>query len=189
MSTVAVFGGSFSPVHTGHLAVAEGLVRSGLADEVWLTPCRKNPLKTGPCLMSDEERVNLLGEAISFMENTRKDLKGKLKISEIELGMEIPSYTIKTLERLSEEYPSHTFRLAVGADSYLDFEKWRDWERIEKRFAPVVYPRPGYEIGNLREGWTRLENVEEIDISSTELREKMSKGSDTSEYMPWLWKN
>lgn len=183
MTTVAVFGGSFSPVHSGHINVASQILKLGLADEVWLMPCRLNPLKDKKELMGDEERLGLLRMAEDYCRE--KGVKG-LRVSEVELSMPEPSYTCHTLRRLREENPDKEFRLVCGADSYLDFEKWKDYKWIEENFSPIVYPRPGYETGPLRPGWTRLENVKEIEVSSTRIRDRIASGDVPFDMMPWL---
>lgn len=179
--TIAVYGGSFSPVHAGHMEVARGVLNRGLADEVWLMPCRLNPLKDGGGLMPDAERLKMLRLAADY-----SGLGDVLKVSSLELGMPSPSFTIDTMEALGHLEPDARLRLVVGADSYLDFKAWKDWETLERLYAPIVYPRPGYKITDLRSGWTLLEGVREIDISSTSLRRMMREGEDTSEFMPWL---
>ena len=184
MSRVAVFGGSFSPVHSGHIAVAQGVLTRGLADEVWMTPCRLNPLKDGSALLPDSTRIYLLEKAVDWVNSRLAD--SPVKICDVELGMPSPSYTADTLRLLALKYPEHNFRLLTGADSYLDFERWKDWEWIESNFSPVVYPRPGSKMERLRPSWTLLDNVEETDISSTVLREKLNAGEDVKEWMPWI---
>lgn len=184
MKTVAVFGGSFSPVHKGHMEVATGILHEGIADEVWLMPCRKNPLKEGTVQMQDAERLDLLKRAIDFFSPSAGE--GKLRIEPLELGMELPSYTYRTMQRLTEIYPDVRFRLVVGADSYLEFKKWKEWEWLEENFSPVVYPRPGYPVGNVGNRWTLLDGVKIFDISSTFIRERLRKGEDVSEFMPWM---
>lgn len=183
MAEIALFGGSFSPVHIGHMEVARGILDRSLADEVWMMPCKKNPLKDSS-LLDDDTRVNLLRKAVDHIRKTNKEYK--IEISDIEYQMPSPSYTVDTLARLQELYPEHKFRLAVGADSYLDFHKWKNWEWIESNFHPIVYPRPGYPIAELRKGWTLLDSVKTVDISSTEVRNLLAERRDCMEWMPWL---
>ena len=181
---VAVFGGSFSPVHIGHARLASAVIRKGLADEVWLMPCRRNPLKANAPQFDEEKRLGLLHKAARYC-NTLFG-KERIKVSELELTMPEPSFTADTMRRLMAENPDVEFRLLVGADSCLDFSRWREWEWLERNFAPIVYPRPGYALEGARQGWTLLEDVEQTDVSSTLLREMMAKGEDPREFMPWV---
>lgn len=174
-------------MHRGHLAVARGILGAKLADEVWLMPCRRNPLKDGSTTMADDERLHMLRKAADYYNSRETD--GRLKITDIELAMPEPSYTCDTLRRLCRENPDTEFRIAVGADSYMEFGKWKEWEWIEGNFRPIVYPRPGYEIGEVRPQWTLLEGVEEVDVSSTRIREKMRNGEPLAEEMPWECKS
>lgn len=157
-------------MHEGHLAVARGVLDAGLAEEVWMLPCRQNPLKGHAPEYSDAERLALIEEAVGRLEKEGKAREGAIKVCDIELGMPAPSYTSATLRELARRHPDHEFRIVVGADSYLGFGKWKDSEWIERNFAPIVYPRPGYEISEARPGWTLLRDVPQIDISSTQIR-------------------
>lgn len=170
--STAIFGGSFAPVHEGHLAVAQGVLQNGLAGEVWMLPCRRNPLKEDSPEYSDEERVRMIETAVKRLESEGRVDKDTIKVCDIEFTMPSPSYTSDTLRTLQALYPDREFRLVVGADSYLNFTKWRDWEWLEANFSPIIYPRPGYELTEVRERWTVLKDVRQVDISSTEIRNK-----------------
>ena len=183
MKTVGIYGGSFSPVHSGHMAVACAVIRQNLADEVWFMPCRRNPLKATEPGLEDAERLSLLKKALDYHKH---ETEGRLRLSELELEMPAPSYTRDTLRRLVLEHPDYKFRLICGADSYLDFHKWKDWKWIEENFDPIVYPRPGYEISNIDNHWTYLRGVEETDISSSEIRRAYEEGTVRTDMMPWL---
>lgn len=185
MKRIAVFGGSFSPIHKGHLKVASGILERDLADEVWLMPCRQNPLKGGVALQGDEIRMTQIEKAIAYAEEERPSLKGKIKIWDEELKTDGPSYTSESLRKLTASFPEYRFRLAVGGDSYETFTQWKEWEWLEENFSPILYPRPGHKIDNIREKWTYLENMELTDISSTRLREMLKNGEPVVKWMPW----
>lgn len=177
---IAVYGGSFSPVHQGHMAVASGVLERGLADEVWMMPCRRNPLKTENSVWKDSDRIEMLQKAIEYAGDPR------IRISTLELEMPSPSYTCNTFRKLMELYPDFRFRLIAGADSYLDFHKWRESQWLEATLKPIVYPRPGYEIRSLRPGWTLLEDVPQVDISSSEIRKMMAENRPLGHLLPWI---
>lgn len=165
---VGVFGGSFAPVHDGHIGVAVGVIRAGIVDEVWFLPCRRNPLKKDVAI-PDKERIALLEEAVERAV-LKEDLQGKIKVDPIELGMPEPSYTYHTMEALLGMYPEFDFRLVIGADSYLDFKKWVRSGWLAENFRPVVFPRPGYELDDVDPPFTLLADVPLYDISSTRIR-------------------
>lgn len=168
--TVAILGGSFNPVHNGHIALARGVVQSGLAQEVWLTLSPLNPLKAHPEeLLPDEVRLEML----------RLATQGEpgLKVCDIELSLPRPSYTVNTLTALAERYPETDFRLLIGSDNMLIFDRWKDHEVILSRFVPIVYPRPGYP-------WPGALNLPVHDISSTEVRRMLKAGERVNNYIP-----
>lgn len=166
---IGIFGGSFAPVHEGHMGVACGVLRRGLVDEVWLLPCRRNPLKDGVAL-PDGERLRLLENAVAHI-TENLGYEGRLKVDPIELSMPDPSYTWQTMQTLCKKYPEYEFRLIIGGDSYLNFGKWVRNEWLKENFHPIVFPRPGYEIKDIMDSdFTLLKDVPLYDISSTRLR-------------------
>lgn len=183
----AVFGGSFAPVHIGHMEVVRAVLDRGLAERVLLMPCRQNPLKRGNPPVAHEERLALLRKAVEYYRGLpREGRPYDVTVDETELSMPSPSYTCDTLSRLAEEHPDTEFRLVVGADSYLDFDRWKNSDWIVANFSPIVYPRPGYKIGPPRPGWTLLEGAELHDVSSTLIRDILRNGCGATEFMPWL---
>ena len=169
-------------MHLGHLNVAITILEKKLADRVWMMPCRLNPLKDRSGLLTDSERIEMLEKAIAYYR--RQGVSG-IEINLRELSMPSPSYTVDTVKTLMAEHTGEDFRLVVGADSYLSFRKWKDWEWLEENLAPIAFPRPGYEIGEIRPLWTFLEGVEEIAISSTQIREMETDQEQFRNIMPW----
>lgn len=168
--TVAILGGSFNPVHNGHIALAQGVVESGLADEVWLTLSPLNPLKAHPEeLLPDEVRLEMLRLATEGVPG--------LKVCDIELSLPRPSYTVNTLSVLAERNPEVTFRLLIGSDNMLIFDRWKDHDVILSRFSPIVYPRPGYP-------WEGAIDLPVHDISSTRIRAMLKAGEPVNNYLP-----
>ena len=159
---IGIFGGSFNPVHNGHIELAKALVGTGIVDSVWLTLSPLNPLKAHPEeLVPDSARLDMLRLATEGVPG--------LKVCDIELSLPRPSYTINTLQALSEKYPDTKFRLVIGSDNMLIFDRWKDHEEIMRRFTPIVYPRPGYPC----EGTVDLPVY---DISSTFIRQQIRSG-------------
>ena len=137
---IGVFGGSFNPVHIGHVMLASYLKQFEGFDEVWLMLSPLNPLKANSTeLIPDVTRLKMLDIALKGAEG--------IKVSDIELSMPRPSYTINTLRYLAKRYPRHTFKLIIGSDNWKIFSQWKDSEAIIRDFGVVVYPRPGYPVG------------------------------------------
>ena len=171
----ALFGGTFDPLHNGHIAIARSVLEQGLADEVWMliTPC--NPWKTDQVLLDDILRYDMAVEAV-------KDIKD-IMVSDYEFHLPQPSYTANTLRHISADYPDREFILTIGADNWVKFNKWRDYNFIESNYKIIVYPREGCDVKELPAGVTLLDSPLE-DISSTDIRNLISKGQPIDHLVP-----
>lgn len=175
---IGVMGGTYNPVHIGHRMLASYMVEFGGMDEVWMCLSPANPLKLPTAAtVSDCQRMDMLRLACEGLESVRA--------CDIELTMPIPSYTVDTLCELERRYSENEFHLIIGADNWQIFRRWRRWEEILERFAPVVYPRPGYgvEVDGLPEG-VCLVKAPVLEISSTFIREGIAAGRDMSAFLP-----
>ncbi len=172
---IGLFGGSFDPVHSGHLMVASFIAQNSDLDEVWLnlSPC--NPLKDKARESNDEDRLNMLRIAVEGIKF--------LSVCDVELTMPYPSYTISTLRLLRERYPDCDFTLVVGSDNWNLFDRWKDSEAIIKEFGVIVYPRPGYPVDFLPEGVAVVE-APLIQLSSTFIRKNVKEGKDMNFFLP-----
>ena len=174
--TIGIMGGSFNPVHVGHLMLAQYVVEWGYVDKVWLTLSPQNPLKNAADLMPDMKRLAMLNKST-------KDVKG-IETCDIELSMPRPSYTINTLDTLSKRYPSKKFKLIIGSDNWAVFRKWREWERILDEYSVLVYPRKGFPMPDYPVDGMEAIDAPIIDISSTFVRDAIEKGRDVSFFLP-----
>lgn len=175
---IGVMGGSFNPVHIGHLLLADYLTQFAGLDEVWLMLSPLNPIKASPEeLIDDRSRLQMLRIACRHTP--------AVKPCDVELTMPRPSYSIDSLSRLAELNPDCRLHLIIGSDNWLIFDRWRDWQEIISRFSPIIYPRPGYDIDPdfLPEG-VSLIKAPTFDISSTFLREAIASGHDMRPYLP-----
>ncbi len=132
---IGIFGGSFDPIHTGHLILAEHCREQAHLDQVWFIPSAQSPHKTGGAVGSDRQRTEMIDLAIgghsSFL---------RLSI-EIERGG--VSYTVDTLEQLRQQHPDDELFLLVGGDSLNHFHSWKQPHRIVELATPLVVARPG----------------------------------------------
>lgn len=175
--TIGILGGSFNPVHIGHLILAQYMVQWGYVDKVWLTLSPQNPLKNlGKEMMPDMKRLSMLQRAT-------KEAKG-IETCDIELSMPRPSYTIDTLRVLSRRYPAKRFRLIIGSDNLAVFRKWKEWESILDDYGVVVYPRPGYPADDVPGEGVEIVDAPLLDISSTFIRRAVASGRDVSFFLP-----
>lgn len=137
---IALYGGTFDPVHNGHLAVAQNVLKLFALDEVFFIPAHVAPHKRGRVPTPGLQRYAMLALA------TQKD--ERLRISTIELDAPERPYTIDTLARLQSEIGPQEARLffMMGADSWADITTWREWERLLLASDHIIVTRPGYEL-------------------------------------------
>src|SRR5574344_537913 len=131
---VALYFGSFNPVHIGHLIIAQSIVNNFTLDELWFIVSPRNPLKAKKTLISEFQRLYMVKEAIEDNPN--------FKASDIEFNLPKPSYTAHTLAYLTEKYPNVSFYLVMGEDNLSTFHQWKNQEYILENFEILVYPRP-----------------------------------------------
>jgi len=157
MRKVGLFFGSFNPIHTGHLIIANYMANYTDLDEVWLVVSPHNPLKKKDSLINMYDRLEMVNLAIEKAENIRS--------STIEFSLPQPSYTIDTLVHLGEKYPTTNFVLIMGSDNLVSLKKWKNYEIILRDYHILVYPRPNYHIP------AELENHPSITLTETPLME------------------
>ncbi len=162
---IGIYGGSFNPVHFGHIGLAEWVLGHTDLDEIWFMVSPNNPLKSASELMDEKLRYHLAQLATAELEGIRP--------SDFELHLPRPSYTINTLEQLTAAYPQHQFSLIIGSDNMAIFHKWKDWQRILALYPIIVYPREGDDIAALKQQYPMMHVIEGaplLNISATEIR-------------------
>ena len=176
MLRIGVYGGSFNPVHFGHVGLAKWVIENTDLDELWFLVSPNNPLKAADSLAPEEERLAAVREAV-------KDIPG-VKVSDFEFSLPRPSYTANTLRALQQAYPDCEFTLVIGEDNLAIFDQWREYEFILQNFRIFVYPRSSRQTGGVvsaEKGNTFITNAKNIkflasapyfDISSTEIRNR-----------------
>jgi nicotinate-nucleotide adenylyltransferase len=175
---VGLFFGSFNPVHTGHMIIANHFVQYTDLDEVWMVVSPHNPLKNKASLAKDSDRLHLVQLAIG--ENI------KIKASNVEFTLPVPSYTIDTLTYLNEKYPSKEFSLIMGGDNLATIEKWKNFELLLNSYKIYVYQRPGYENGPYANhpNVHVLMDVPMMEISATFIRQAIANGKSIQYLVP-----
>ena len=163
MSRIGLYFGSFNPVHNGHLAIADYMLKHAPIDELWFVLSPQNPLKNPDELWSNEKRFEFLESAI--------DDRSKMSICTVEWDMPKPSYTIDTLKKLSELFPNTVFSILMGADNLEKIERWKSFETILNGYKIFVYPRPNVvENQYFQHSNVTVFDAPLMDISSTEIR-------------------
>ncbi|WP_048908379.1 nicotinate (nicotinamide) nucleotide adenylyltransferase [Pedobacter sp. V48] len=172
-----LFFGSFNPIHTGHLVIANYMASFTGLKEVWLVVSPHSPLKNKNGLTNMYDRLEMAKLAIENSE--------KIRVSDIEFGLPQPSYTIDTLAYLQEKYPGKEFVLIMGADNLVSLKKWKNYEILLKNYQIYVYPRPGIDIGE----WENhpsiiITETPQMDISSTFIRKGIKEGKNVQYFAP-----
>lgn len=179
---IAVYSGSFNPLHIGHLAIMKHLLEVAGFDMVYLIVSPKNPLKDSISSDSGIARFNAAIEAV------KRYFDSCVRVDDIELNMPEPHYSISTLDALHDREPENAFTFVMGADNLADIRRWRDYTRILTEFGVAVYPRTGFDLEKTRQDLLNenpaykidIINAPMVDISSTQIREAASRGEDIS---------
>ena len=170
---LGLMGGTFDPIHLGHLLAAEEALDRCQLDEVLFVPAGRPWMKEGVGVSPAHHRINMTTLAVAY--------NPRFSVSSMEMDREGPTYTVDTLEELFRENPSRELFLIVGADSVAQMGQWKGPERIQELCTVVAVPRPGYDPlagGDGPGGCARVTylNAPLTAISATEVRERVSKG-------------
>lgn len=180
MSTIrniGLYGGSFNPIHNGHIGLARHILDQKLVDEIWFMVSPQNPLKENHTLLDNSTRYNIV----------RRALEGEplMTASDYEHRLPRPSYTWNTLHRLAEDFPSARFTLIIGADNWACIDRWNHGADIARQYPIIIYPRQGTQIDatTLPPNITLLDTPL-IDISSTQIRSRIAQGLPVTGLVP-----
>lgn len=175
---IGIFGGSFNPVHCGHIALARQLLSCVGLDEIWFVVSPLNPFKANATdLLADDLRYKLTAMALA-------DEPG-LKASDCELHLPRPSYMWNTLSYLSECYPNARFTLLIGADNWLAFDRWAHSQSIISHYRIAVYPRPGYSLDEASMPPSVMAVSSRLyPLSSTQIRQRVALGLSVEGMVP-----
>jgi nicotinate-nucleotide adenylyltransferase len=170
----ALFGGSFDPVHLGHLVMAE-TVAEALGATVRFLPAREQPFKRAAHQATPEQRAEMLELAVAG--------NPRLRVESIELDLPVPSYTVRTLRALAEREPGNRFTLLLGADAAQDLAAWWEVEALPGLADVVVFARPGSSVPR-HPLIAPVVDVPAIALSATEVRERVRQGRSIRYLVP-----
>lgn len=174
---IGLFFGSFNPIHTGHLIIANIMAENTDLSKVWFVVSPQNPFKPSKSLLHEFDRYDMVKAAIAD--------HYKLEVSDVEFRMPKPSYTIDTLTVLSEKNPNRQFVVIIGQDNLENFYKWKNYQQILELYGLYVYPRPGVtESPLLRHKHVQLVPAPLIDISATYIRQAVKDGKSIRYLVP-----
>lgn len=172
---VGLFFGSFNPIHKGHTSIAQYIIQNQLVDWVWFIVSPHNPFKNPNELASFEHRFQMVKIAVKQLPYTI--------VSNIEILLPRPSYTINTLNYLSHIYPDIQFSLILGMDNLNYLEKWRHWQIILDKHKIFIYPR--YKIDNIvsHTNIVIIKDAPLFNISSTDIRNRIKQKKEVSKFL------
>ena len=174
---IGLLFGSFNPIHTGHLIIANYLANYTALDKVWLVVSPHNPLKEKKDLIQIYDRLEMAKLAVEDAEN--------IKVSDVELKLPQPSYTIDTLTHLHSQYPEHEFSLIMGSDNLKSLKKWKNYELLLRDYSIYVYPRPGSENVDLaNHPSVTMTETPLMELSSTFIRKAIAKEENVKYFLP-----
>ena len=195
---IGVLGGTFDPVHFGHLRPALDVAEILKLDEVRFIPCGQPPHREQPTA-SALQRLSMLRAAVSSYPG--------FKVDDRELRREGPSYMVDTLASLKKDFPDQSLCLILGWDAFIHLESWYQWQRIFELANIVVTHRPGWSVEQIKEqtdlsrlikdrtvatdtlsgkqaGYITFIAVTQLDISSTQIRQQLKQGKRVSYLLP-----
>jgi len=177
MKNIGLLFGSFNPIHIGHIKLAKHFIETTDLKEIWFVVTPKNPFKKAQTLLNKKDRLKLVNLALKPFKN--------LFSCDIEFLMTPPNYTINTLNKLKEQFPSNSFCLLIGEDILSDFHKWKNYNIILKKYKTYVYPRSKKKNDEFFNHDSIIKiDAPIIDVSSTFLRKSINKGEDVKEFIP-----
>lgn len=180
LQAFGLMGGSFDPVHNGHMAIAQSFLDSGYIEKLFIVLSPDPPHKTNRNFADFHHRFNMLKLAFGRPEN--------LLISDVENKLPKPSYTINTIDYFADKYPDHTLYLCIGEDSYNEFTSWHEWEEIVRKCTLLVARRPESkeraELPALLKAKARFVEHDPVDISSSSIRKMVGEGKEVKEFLP-----
>jgi nicotinate-nucleotide adenylyltransferase len=174
---IGLLFGSFNPIHTGHLIIANYMANYTDLDKVWLVVSPQNPLKKYMDLINTYDRLEMAKLAVEETD--------RLSVSDVELRLPQPSYTIDTLAHLHEKYPEHEFAIIMGSDNLVSLPKWKNFKLILRDYKIYVYPRPGYENAEYASHPSvTITMTPLMELSATFIRHALAEKKDVRYFVP-----
>ncbi len=159
MSRVGIYGGTFDPIHAGHLHVITELIKRKIVDYLLIIPAGVPLLREGAPEASGSQRSAMCQLALSSLPN---EFAAQVEVSPIEILRGGPSYAIDTVEAVIAAYPNDEIFLIVGGDAYANFSQWHRANELEKMVEILVINRPGYPQSGL--------DIQALDLAATDIR-------------------
>jgi nicotinate-nucleotide adenylyltransferase len=173
---VGLYFGSFNPIHTGHLIIANHIINESEIEKIWFVISPQNPFKPSASLLNEYDRLFLVQKAVDDNDN--------FKAVDIEFSLPKPSYTSHTLAYLKEKYPTYDFSIIMGSDSFQNLPAWKNAQTIISNYKLLVYRRPGFQIDRDHGANVHVLDAPLLEISSTHIRKLIQSGKSIKYLVP-----
>lgn len=176
---IGLFGGTFNPVHNGHVSIADAFLNSGFIDKLLILPTPFPPHKSGAEFAAYSTRVKMLQAVF--------DEKNVIQVDKAESLLPKPNYSINTVRYLKEKHPKATFFYCLGEDSLVNFKSWKNYSELLNECELLAAKRPGYDFSNVPAEViekTHFVDHTPVNISSTRIREMIAEGRNVSALVP-----
>lgn len=173
---IGLFFGSFNPIHIGHLIIANHILNESNLQRIWFVVSPQNPFKQSKTLLNEYDRFYLAQKAV--------EKNDKIKVIDIEFSLPKPSYTVHTLAYLKVKYPSYSFTIIMGSDSFQNLDKWKNSEMIITNYPIIIYQRPNFEVDNKLNASLKIMQAPLLQISATHIRELIARGKSIKYLVP-----
>lgn len=181
MSKIGILGGSFNPIHNGHIYIAKEVKKQLSLDKVIFVPTGIAPHKDNSNFVSKEHRYNMVRLAVEDC----------FEVSDIEIKTDKVCYAVDTMAELDKLYPEDKLYYIIGADSLRDFMTWREPVKLFEMLSIVVVDRDGTDIEMIADGYRQkygaditICHIEPVDISSTKIRNNLKKYGNSGSLIP-----
>lgn len=176
---VGLYGGTFDPLHSGHLHLITEILRRNLVDEILIIPAGIPWMREHQPKATPADRLEMVKLGVAELP---AEIRARVQVSDIELGRDGPTYTIDTVEELKRENPASHFVLILGSDAFANFAQWHRAEELRTMVEILVIARDGEGL-----------DIDALDASSTLIRTELSSSSNlkvsSAEYLPEsIWK-
>jgi nicotinate-nucleotide adenylyltransferase len=173
---IGLYFGSFNPIHTGHLIIANHVLNETKLQKIWFIISPQNPFKQSATLLNEYDRLFLVQKAIEGDD--------RLRASDIEFALPKPSYTAHTLSYLADKYPSYQFTIIMGSDSFQNLSKWHNASFIIANYPILVYRRPLFPTENTFGARVSFLDAPLLQISATHIREAVQQNKSIRYLVP-----
>lgn len=176
---IGLLGGSFNPIHKGHIAIAKTAIAQAVVDQVWFLPSGNHPFKSGKELLTLSKRIELIKIAIGEIP--------QLKISKHDTNRKKPNYTSKLIKKLYKSYPEIRFYFIAGYDILEELPKWHNYNWLKKNVNFIIVNRPNIDKDKTSQMYSNnfsFIKMAPVDVSSSQIRDLVKNGEPISSLVP-----